>query len=311
MNDPRRQGQASVEEATRFDLPQRKSSVGLNLDTPTRDLAGSYDAPTAIVNFAVHERALAPVEQELTLFSPLTVVDSPPQQVTVASPLHGPVGAAAPAASQHVPVGAPIRPFPVLDLDMRTQAEAVIVPPATAAAPQRPPEPQAEVNTARRESGEKKTRKVARSGSLQIVLGAVAAASCTLAAAFVGVWWQAHRQTSQLEHREGAVRLRPAPLTPGRTIPAAVPEGSITQKPEKARTPERPNAQVEAPNPSPPAKELAAQAVEELRAGRLDAALSAYRQLAQQFPDQRAFHLASEILEKKHARVAGKEAQTP
>ncbi|MDX2051711.1 MAG: hypothetical protein SFV15_04915 [Polyangiaceae bacterium] len=311
MNDPRRQGHTSVEEATRFDLPQRKSPVGLNLDTPTRDLAGSYDAPTAIVNFAVHEPAPAPVQGEMTLFLPLTVVDGPPQQVTVASPLHGPVGAAAPAAAQHVPVGAPIRPFPVLDLDMRTQAEAVIVPPATAAAPQRPPEPQAEVNTARRESVERKTRKAARSGNLQMVLGAVAAASCTLMAAFGGVWWQAHRQISQAEHREEAKPLRATPHASERTIPAAVPEGSTTQKPEKARTPERANTQVEAPNPSPPANELAAQAVEQLRAGRLDAALSAYRQLAQQFPDQRAFQVAAEILEKKHARVARKEAQTP
>ncbi len=67
--------------ATRFDLPVRIKPASLNLDTPTRNQAETYDAPTTICGIPGESTAYsapAPTQSDATQFSPLVIVDELP-----------------------------------------------------------------------------------------------------------------------------------------------------------------------------------------------------------------------------------------
>lgn len=265
------------EPATRFDLPARGKPASLNLNTPTRELAGTYDAPTTVVAIPAQITAHS-VSAQLR------------QRSLVSGPELG-----------DATLFEPLPSAPALPQSDATQFSPVVVPGATETAL---PVSEPSTSTTERRHKVQTKRRGRRTGLLQIVVGAMLAAGVTSALAFGALFWwseqHAHKSQASLVKAGAQASDISLPLTKGRAGPPPAP-------PTSAPTLRAQGAE----NVALGDQALALKALEALRAGRIPEAILVYQTLATRSANARTYRLAASILEKKLRRQKKAEEQSP
>jgi len=266
--------------ATRFDLPARAKPASLNLNTPTRELAGTYDAPTTIVAISAESGSHSARAQR------------PPEQALVSDPL-----------LRDATLFEPLPGAPALTQSDATQFSPVVIPNELPPAPSPLVGEPSTPTTERRQKVPTKHRG-RRTGLVQIVVGAMLAAGVTSASAFAVLFWW----SGQDAHKPQASPVVAGPQSS--EISFLLPKVQPVPPPSPPRR--APPLQRESVEDVAPGSEaLALKALEALRAGRIAEAIFAYQKLATESANARTYRLAASILEKKLRRQKKAEEQSP